>query len=144
VSSVEFCKHVKFDDRKDHNSRDNNNNRTRTQGRSGQQGPAGPQGPQGLPSPNKILPENLYYRQGNIGVGFSDQTVNSTSVCNSRDIVIEGDFAIFPNPQAVPNTLLEIIKNVTNSDTNEFGKLEVSVRGTNMVVQSSAICFDNP
>jgi hypothetical protein len=24
VSSVEFCKNVKFDDRKDHNSRDNN------------------------------------------------------------------------------------------------------------------------
>src|SRR5918996_995718 len=37
VSSVEFCKHVKFDDRKD-NNRDN---------RTGAQGPAGPAGPQG-------------------------------------------------------------------------------------------------
>ena len=37
VSSVEFCKHGKFDDRKD--SRDN---------RTGTQGPPGPQGPQGL------------------------------------------------------------------------------------------------
>ena len=36
VSSVKFCKHVKFDDRKDHNSRDNNNNRTGTQGRPAQ------------------------------------------------------------------------------------------------------------
>ncbi|HZB17021.1 MAG TPA: VCBS repeat-containing protein [Nitrososphaeraceae archaeon] len=44
VSSVEFCKQVKFDDkddRKDHSSRDNN--------RTGTQGPQGPQGPQGLP-----------------------------------------------------------------------------------------------
>jgi hypothetical protein len=40
VSSVEFCKHVKFDDRKDH-SRDNDN-------QTGIQGPPGPQGPPGL------------------------------------------------------------------------------------------------
>jgi hypothetical protein len=39
VSSVEFCKHVKFDDRKDH-SRDGN--------RTGIQGPPGPAGPQGI------------------------------------------------------------------------------------------------
>ena len=45
VSSVEFCKHIKFDDkdRKDH-SRDNI---TGTQGPPGPQGPAGPQGPPG-------------------------------------------------------------------------------------------------
>ena len=36
VSSVEFCKHVKFDYRKDNNSRDN---------RTGTQGPQGPAGP---------------------------------------------------------------------------------------------------
>ena len=41
VSSVEFCKHVKFDDRKDH-SRDNT---------TGTQGPAGPQGIQGIQGP---------------------------------------------------------------------------------------------
>jgi len=37
VSSVEFCKHVKFDDRKD-----NRDNRTGTQGPLGPQGPPGP------------------------------------------------------------------------------------------------------
>ena len=46
TSSVEFCKNVKFDDRKDHSS-DNNN--TGTQGPQGPQGPAGQQGPQGNP-----------------------------------------------------------------------------------------------
>src|SRR5215204_4196865 len=46
VSSVEFCKHVKFDD-KDDNRKDNN--RTGTQGPPG---PAGPQGIQGLPGAN--------------------------------------------------------------------------------------------
>ena len=51
VSSVEFCKHLKFDkddERKD-NSRDNN--RTGTQGTPGPPGPQGPAGPQGPPGP---------------------------------------------------------------------------------------------
>jgi len=49
VSSVEFCKHVKFDDRKDNDRKDNNV--TGTQGPPGPQGPAGPQGPQGPAGP---------------------------------------------------------------------------------------------
>ena len=47
VSSVEFCKHVKFDD----NKRDNRDNRTGAQGPPGPQGPQGPIGPQGPPGP---------------------------------------------------------------------------------------------
>src|SRR5687768_8782443 len=45
VGSVEFCKHVKFDDRKD-------NNRTGTQGPPGPQGPPGINGTQGPPGAN--------------------------------------------------------------------------------------------
>src|SRR5215203_1343735 len=49
VSSVEFCKHVKFDNDKDDNRKDvRDNNRTGTQGPPG---PAGPQGPQGIQGP---------------------------------------------------------------------------------------------
>src|SRR6187200_1134447 len=44
VSSVEFCKHVKFND---DSKRDNN--QTGTQGPQGLPGPAGPQGTQGPP-----------------------------------------------------------------------------------------------
>ncbi len=44
LSSVEFCKHVKFDDRKDH-SRDD---------RTGTQGPPGPQGIQGIQGENGV------------------------------------------------------------------------------------------
>src|SRR5215211_1484145 len=47
VSSVEFCKHVKFDDRKDNDRKDNN-----ITGTPGPQGPAGPQGIQGPPGAN--------------------------------------------------------------------------------------------
>jgi hypothetical protein len=52
VSSVEFCKHVKFDDNK---RVDNRDNRTGTQGPPGPpgpQGPIGPAGPQGPPGIN--------------------------------------------------------------------------------------------
>ena len=54
VSSVEFCKHVKFEDKRDHRD----NNQTGTQGPPGPQGPPGtaggplgPQGPLGVQGP---------------------------------------------------------------------------------------------
>jgi hypothetical protein len=47
VSSVEFCKHIKFDDKDDR--KDIRDNRTGTQGPPG---PAGAQGPQGPPGAN--------------------------------------------------------------------------------------------
>ena len=46
VSSVEFCKHVKFDDKKDNERKDNNV--TGIQGPQGPSGPASPQGPPGV------------------------------------------------------------------------------------------------
>ena len=49
VSSVEFCKHIKFDDKNRKDNRDDSN-RTGIQGPPGPpglQGPAGPAGPQG-------------------------------------------------------------------------------------------------
>jgi hypothetical protein len=46
VSSVEFCKHVKFNDNKRDHNRDNNQT-----GAQGPPGPAGPQGPQGIQGP---------------------------------------------------------------------------------------------
>src|SRR5918993_4058699 len=49
VSSVEFCKHVKFNDKDRKDVRDN---RTGTQGPQGLPGPQGPQGPQGPPGVN--------------------------------------------------------------------------------------------
>ena len=47
VSSVEFCKHNKFDT----DERDRDNNQTGTQGPQGPQGPQGIQGPQGPSGP---------------------------------------------------------------------------------------------
>ena len=47
VSSVEFCKHVKFDDNKDDRKDNRVDNKTGMQGPPGPAGPQGPSGPQG-------------------------------------------------------------------------------------------------
>jgi len=107
VSSVEFCKHIKFDDKK----RD---------GRVGQQGPPGPQGPagvngttgatgqqgiQGIQGPigpngtNQINSTNLYFVLGNI----TDDNGNSFAICDVGDIVVEGGYRYFAfDSTAVP------------------------------------------
>ena len=47
VSSVEFCKHIKFDDNKDDRKDNRIDNKTGIQGPPGPAGPPGPSGPQG-------------------------------------------------------------------------------------------------
>jgi hypothetical protein len=122
VSSVEFCKHVKFDD----NRRDNNN-QTGIQGPPGPPGPQGTAGPQGLPGPagedgmdgeqglrgfngtdgvngtqgpqgpNQILPANLYYNVGNevsISGTVPGTPGNSTATCQPGDIAIGGNIDV--------------------------------------------------
>ena len=124
VGSVEFCKNVKFDDRKDH-SRDNN--QTGTQGPPGPQGPAGPtgatgatgpastvpgpqgergfngtngingaQGPQGPAGFTEINDTNLYYVEGhNITTnGDIRNPFGSAASCQIGDIVIEGGYEL--------------------------------------------------
>ena len=71
VSSVEFCKHIKFDDRKDHSREKNRTGPQGPPGPQGIQGPIGPNGTQGPPGivnaelcpPDKDL-ENVYVLNG--------------------------------------------------------------------------------
>lgn len=80
VSSVEFCKHVKFEDRKD-NNRDGN--RTGTQGPPGPQGTPGPVGPQGPPGINGT--------NGATGPSGITQLNNTTTYTITSPIVLSGD-----------------------------------------------------
>ena len=92
VSSVEFCKHIKFDDRKDHSI----DNKT------------GAQGPQGPPGITQLNDTNTYsVTSGEIVNTFNSSTVGVAS-CNSGDFVINGGFTITgtsPSPAGV--TLFE-------------------------------------
>jgi hypothetical protein len=66
VSSVEFCKHIKFDDKDRKDIRDN---RTGTQGPPGPTGPQGPAGPAGATGPASTIPgpQGIQGIQGPIG-----------------------------------------------------------------------------
>src|SRR5215211_6013952 len=84
VSSVEFCKHVKFDDKKDDNRKDNN--RTGTQGPPGPQGPIGPAGPAGPQGPPGINGTN-----GATGPSGITQLNNTTTYTITSPIILSGD-----------------------------------------------------
>ena len=116
VSSVEFCKHLKFDkDRKD--LRDN---RTGTQGPPGETGATGPQGPQGPPGPQGIQgpigPNGTQGPPGPQGQTGITQLINGTNVylvtrsgspttsslevtapCEAGDFVINGGYSYSGN-----------------------------------------------
>src|SRR5215203_7422253 len=121
VSSVEFCKHVKFDD-KDDRKDNNRDNRTGTQGPPGPAGPQGPPGangttgatgatgPQGLPGTpglqgppgiTNVNASNYYSVIGNASPIFPN-TANSTVSCLPGDVAISGEYNITSTAANLP------------------------------------------
>jgi hypothetical protein len=165
VSSVEFCKHVKFDDRKDH-SRDNNN-QTGAQGPPGPAGPPGPQGiqgiqgpigaqgppgrngtngAQGIPGPNLISPDNTYVVQGNEANTTNTQTATSVATCDPGDIAIGGDSfvsGLLGSGSTLGNVTEYSSGNTLDGATSYFSQVSV-LPGAQMGVIAFAVCFDNP
>jgi len=165
VSSVEFCKHVKFDkdDRKD--TRDNS---TGTQGPPGPAGPQGPKGdtgatgatgPQGLgiqgpqgprgfngtdgaqgPEGPSVLNGSRFYER--FGDGDQVPPLTSTAICDQGDSVTGGGYFTGTS---------DIIVVASNPGVNEFGvggdrwTVEgVRISGVTGVLTAVAQCFDNP
>ena len=147
VSSVEFCKHIKFDDkdRKDI-SRDN---------RTGTQGPPGPLGPQGPPGSNGT--NGVNGTQGPPGITFINNTnlyeVNGTTVtstssineitsialCNVGDIVIEGGYRSLNDADS------NVLVDGPSTANGEFDRAYVvSMLGGGKQFFAFAFCFDNP
>ena len=154
VSSVEFCKHVKFDDKK----RD---------GKVGPQGPPGPPGangttgatgPQGLPGspglqgPPGITNVNASNYYSVIGITSPISTIssppsaNSTVSCLPGDVAISGEYNITTNNAAV--------QPATEYDLRYFGSLgpdpptnwstQLSGFAGFFSVTTTVNCFDNP
>jgi hypothetical protein len=118
VSSVEFCKHVKFDkdDRKDN--------------RTGTQGPAGPAGPAG---PNELNSTSFYTIFGD----FAPE--NSTAFCNSGDTAISGGYRVDANITEIVN--IDVFEKLPNS---QGWQTIIFDFGGNATVQTSVDCFNNP
>jgi hypothetical protein len=144
VSSVEFCKHVKFDDN------DRRDNRTGSQGPPGPTGPAGPQGiqgpigpngTQGPPGPNQILSTGAYGVLGDTGTsaGSPGNVAFSTAVCDDGDIVLSGSYELVSpsNTSEVRDAPLSLNEGWETSATpiNAEFPIEVTTIG---------YCFDNP
>ena len=159
VSSVEFCKHVKFDDNKrDH--RDNN--------QIGTQGPPGPQGPQGIPGPQGIqglpgatgatgatgsqgLPEitningsNYYSIIGNSSTIGLNSFANSTALCLPGDVAISGEYNVTfsrPNP---PGSGVYDVRYFGSLGSDPPTNWSTQLTGPNpFTVVTTVNCFDN-
>jgi hypothetical protein len=147
VGSVEFCKHVKFDDKR----KDARDNRTGTQGPPGPPGPQGIQGIQGprgfngtdgvngtngAPRPNQILNSSLYVEIGELNATTADPTseTNSTAFCDPGDTALSGSY-VLNAPGAFQ---------VIDFPTENIDGWQVEVIGPSLGIQAIVVCFDNP
>src|SRR5215207_608101 len=151
VSSVEFCKHVKFDDNK--KDRDTKVGPPGPQGPPGANGTTGATGPQGLPgSPGlqgppgitNVNASNYYSVIGNASPIFPD-TANSTVSCLPGDVAISGEYNITSDSPLLPPGSYDIRyfgslgpDPPTNWSTQLFGS------GGFITVTTTVNCFDNP
>jgi len=160
VSSVEFCKHVKFDNKDDR--KDNRvDNRTVTQGPAGPQGPQGPKGdtgatgatgPQGIQGiqgpigPNGTQgppgPAGPFYQQfGSIITLNQTLLGTSTAQCDPGDIAISGSQLASLPVNATINVLSDL--RLPTSNSTWIAGLSFSGNGLG-VIQATAMCLDNP
>jgi hypothetical protein len=138
VSSVEFCKHIKFDDNKrDHKDRDRDN-RTGTQGPPGPPGPTGPQGP---PGPSSINTTNIYTNVGNTTTGTVNNFITSLAFCDAGDTALSGSFDI--NGTAEIRTFEPL---ATENGWNATALVTGNAGGGGPLgsVTADVVCFDNP
>jgi len=150
VSTVEFCKHIKFDDkaRKDIRDRDN---------RTGTQGPPGPQGPQGIQGPigpngtqgppgivnAELCPagtdlENVYVLNGTTAESCDLEpqepnatlAVNKTVTCTPNDTFPQSAAACEAILNSAPPSLFNITVTGNNPTPSEFPGSSVPVNVT--------------
>jgi hypothetical protein len=152
VSSVEFCKHVKFDDKK----RDGKvgpqgppgppgaNGTTGATGATGPQGLPGTPGLQGPPGITNVNASNYYSVIGNASPIFPN-TANSTVSCLPGDVAISGEYNITSAAANLPPGSYDLRyfgslgpDPPTNWSTQLFGS------GGFITVRTTVNCFDNP
>ena len=152
VSSVEFCKHVKFDDRKD--NRDNN--QTGTQGPPGPQGPPGINGTNGIngingingaqgpPGITQINTTNAYLVNGTQASNNATTFNKGSAFCDSGDFAISGGWTV---PGFSGGEPFEVFDRPIFSPLGSGWEVQFITSFTNpgvVVWETHAICFDNP
>ena len=158
VSSVEFCKHIKFDDK------DRKDNRTGTQGPPGPAGPPGlngTQGPQGIqgtpgstgatgatgatgPAGSSLINDtNTYVNGTSVIATAANQTVLADAFCDPGDRVLSGGHSISDGAIPVfPGSIIHYSFLADNTQTGWSANMLASQAGSTLEV--FALCFDNP
>ncbi|MGI9010915.1 MAG: hypothetical protein ACR2F1_06990 [Nitrososphaeraceae archaeon] len=155
VGSVEFCKHIKFDDKKDH-SRDNN-----LTGTQGPQGPIGPQGIQGVPGlvgpqgpsgTTQLNATNVYEVTNSSTSEPGSTSVGAFALCDPGDLVLHGGYVLgFGSMIAQNDTISTVIDSpIMPTIFPEFGAFGWGVlllfqdESSSINLGVIATCFDNP
>ena len=157
VSSVEFCKHIKLDDK------DRKENRTGTQGppgppgptgatgatgpqgiqglpgEQGIQGPIGPNGTQGQPGPNQINSTSVYTAAGPRVNTAQFGTAQSIANCSTGDIALSGSYEASGSPVVV-----DFITDVATGPGNGWITVaDENPMASSVTIQTFVRCFDN-
>jgi hypothetical protein len=149
VSSVEFCKHIKFDDKRDNKDRDN---RTGTQGPPGPQGPKGDKGDTGQIGPNgtqgphgpSITNFTMYKKNGPLAHIISRGAVSDV-LCDPGDIAINGGITVLMAGNSfLENLVSEPLFNSTiKADVGWHTSLSDQAGSVDTII-STVTCLDNP
>jgi hypothetical protein len=156
VSSVEFCKHIKFDDRKD--NRDNrNNNETGTQGPVGPQGPpgingttgaTGATGPQGPPGITQLINGSNIYTVVDLDRGNTTIVdplfLSGNPECDPEDFPLTGGYSIGGVFSPTTNFATTDSEPRLGQDPGWFSSVRISGFAENVELRVTAFCFDNP
>jgi hypothetical protein len=150
VSSVEFCKHIKFDDKR----KDFRDNKTGIQGppgppgATGATGPQGIQGLQGIPGPagiTQLNSSNVYQVISNVTEILNNTGRTVTVLCDPGDIVINGGYII--QASDVFDSIINVLRNqpfgALGAEPNNGWQVFL-VSGTTAQLTVIANCFDNP
>jgi Collagen triple helix repeat (20 copies) len=159
VSSVEFCKHGKFDN-KDDSKRDN---RTGTQGPAGPQGPPGPAGPQGIqglpgstgatgPAGITTLNSTNLYTNSSFNFVLNNGQNSTFATCDEGDALIHGGYIVSArDPINIKINVLDAVPfEFYGLDFNDAFGVEIAVSNATGTVPDGATfiataeCFDNP
>ena len=166
VSSVEFCKHVKFDEKDDR--KDIRDNRTGTQGQPGPPGPPGETGPQGPPGATgsqgiqgPIIPQgpmgfngtqgpqgistinttNVYTVVGNTTTSTSPGLFSSIALCDAGDTALSGSFVTNGTALIRSDEPLATENGWNATAVRRLPAQEPFEPGS---VTADVLCFDNP
>jgi hypothetical protein len=164
VSSVEFCKHIKFDDKRDRDVKVGPQGPQGPKGDTGATGPQGEQGIQGIQGPRGFNgTDGVNGTQGPPGPSITDltmyhvlgpqnntqnsmgQRVHSIALCDPGDIAFNGGFEILAGGQTLIENFesLPVFNSTLKADTG--WDTSISEVGPSFhSIHSEVTCLDNP